>query len=101
MVLALALGASGLMGCGHAGERPPPREAPYETAAATAQPAPRAEVQEGNATWYGRALAGHHTASGERFDPSKMTAAHRTLPLGTWVEVLRVDTGQSVRVRRR
>jgi rare lipoprotein A len=38
-------------------------------------------------------------AGGERFDPSRMTAAHRTLPFNTWVEVTRVDTGQSVRVR--
>ena len=53
----------------------------------------------GYATWYGGALAGHLTASGERFDPSQMTAAHRKLPFGTWVEVTRVDTGQSVRVR--
>jgi rare lipoprotein A len=60
---------------------------------------PRADVQTGNATWYGAALAGRTTASGERFDPGKLTAAHRTLPFGTWVEVTRVDTGQSVRVR--
>ncbi len=59
----------------------------------------RVESQEGYATWYGGALAGHLTASGERFDPSQMTAAHRTLPFGTWVEVTRLDTGQSVRVR--
>jgi rare lipoprotein A len=55
--------------------------------------------QAGMATWYGDALAGHKTASGERFDPSAMTAAHRTLPIGTWVEVTRVDTGKRVRVR--
>jgi rare lipoprotein A len=55
--------------------------------------------QVGMATWYGDALAGHKTASGERFDPRAMTAAHRTLPIGTWVEVTRVDTGKRVRVR--
>jgi rare lipoprotein A len=55
--------------------------------------------QTGLATWYGDSLAGHKTASGERFDPSAMTAAHRTLPLGTWVEVVRTDTGKRVRVR--
>lgn len=55
--------------------------------------------QVGHATWYGAALAGHRTASGERFDPSQMTAAHKTLKLGTWVEVRRTDTGQRVRVR--
>ena len=54
---------------------------------------------EGLATWYGKELAGHKTANGERFDPSAMTAAHRTLKFGTWVDVTRVDTGQSVRVR--
>lgn len=55
--------------------------------------------QVGYATWYGKALAGRKTASGERFDPDKMTAAHRTLPFGTLVEVRRVDTGRSVVVR--
>jgi rare lipoprotein A len=53
----------------------------------------------GIATWYGREFAGKRTASGERFDPDAMTAAHRKLPFGTWVEVRRPDTGRSVRVR--
>ena len=85
--------------CGHEGERPPPREPPYETAAAPAVQSERGEAQVGYATWYGQALAGHKTTSGERFDPSKLTAAHRTLPLGTWVEVTRIDTGKAVEVR--
>lgn len=55
--------------------------------------------QVGLATWYGGAFAGKKTASGERFDPEKLTAAHRKLPFGTWVEVRRVDTGRTVRVR--
>ena len=75
------------------------REPAYETAADSREPEPRAETQIGYATWYGAALAGRSTASGERFDPSKMTAASRTLPFGTWVDVARMDTGQSVRVR--
>lgn len=54
---------------------------------------------EGTATWYGKEFAGRKTASGERFDPSAMTAAHRTLRFGTWVEVTRVDDGRAVRVR--
>jgi len=58
-----------------------------------------AEVQDGYATWYGARFAGHKTASGALFDPRGLTAAHRTLPFGTWVEVTRVDTGESVRVR--
>jgi len=73
--------------------------APAAALSGSYEPAPRDEVQVGFATWYGAALAGHRTASGERFDPSQMTAAHRTLPLGTWVEVRRVDTGDRVRVR--
>ncbi len=53
----------------------------------------------GGATWYGEKFDGKKTASGERFDVRAMTAAHRTLPFGTWVEVRRVDTGSSIRVR--
>jgi rare lipoprotein A (peptidoglycan hydrolase) len=56
-------------------------------------------AQVGLASWYGKSLAGHKTSSGEPFDPNAMTAAHRKLKLGTWVEVRRVDTGTTVRVR--
>jgi len=91
-------------GCVHRAESGPEPRSPPTTFEGTFAPRTtraevRVEVQEGYATWYGAALAGHKTASGERFDPGKLTAAHRTLPLGTWVEVTRVDTGQSVRVR--
>lgn len=96
-VAAVAAGGA-VAGCAH-GEAVPSREPAYETAAVTGEPQPRSEVLIGYATWYGAALAGHTTASGERFDPSKMTAAHRSLPFGTWVDVTRVDTGQTVRVR--
>ncbi len=68
-------------------------------AVAPGAPPGGAPDQVGLATWYGDALAGHRTASGEPFDPRAMTAAHRTLPLGTWVLVTRPDTGQTVRVR--
>jgi rare lipoprotein A len=96
-VTVVATGAA-VVACAHR-EEVPSREPAYETAAVSGEPAPRNEVQVGYATWYGAALAGHMTASGERFDPSKMTAAHRSLPFGTWVDVTRVDTGQTVRVR--
>jgi rare lipoprotein A len=55
--------------------------------------------QVGLATWYGEKFEGKPTANGERFDVRGMTAAHLTLPFGTWVEVRRPDTGRSVRVR--
>ena len=54
--------------------------------------------QSGKASWYGRELAGHPTASGEPFRPGKRTAAHRSLPFGTVLLVRRVDTGAQVRV---
>ena len=54
-------------------------------------------VGGGMASWYGAELAGHRTASGERFNPSELTAAHRTLPLGTRVRV--TYQGESVVVR--
>jgi rare lipoprotein A (peptidoglycan hydrolase) len=98
LFVAGAVPAIALCGCAREGARPP-SEPPQEFIAVPSTPPPRAEVQSGNATWYGGSLAGHHTASGEIFDPRRMTAAHRTLPFGTWVEVTCVDTGQSVRVR--
>lgn len=53
----------------------------------------------GLASWYGKELTGRRTANGERFDPRLFTAAHKQLPFGTWVEVRRLDTGRTVRVR--
>jgi peptidoglycan lytic transglycosylase len=51
------------------------------------------------ATWYGHELAGNRTASGERFNPSGMTAAHRSLPFGTCLKVGNPKTGRTVTVR--
>jgi rare lipoprotein A len=51
------------------------------------------------ATWYGSELAGHRTASGERFNPNGLTAAHRSLPLGSCLRVGNPKTGRSVVVR--
>jgi len=56
-------------------------------------------VQRGMATFYGREQHGGPTASGERFDMRKMTAAHRTLPFGTRVRVTNTRNGRSVEVR--
>jgi rare lipoprotein A len=58
---------------------------------------PRAKV--GQASWYGHEFAKRRTASGERFDPTKMTGAHRTLPLGTVVRVTNLRNGRSVLVK--
>jgi rare lipoprotein A len=51
------------------------------------------------ATYYGQEFAGHRTASGERFNPGAMTAAHRSLRFGTQVRVTNTRNGRSVIVR--
>ena len=56
-------------------------------------------IGQGMASYYGRELAGNRTASGERFNPNDLTAAHRTLPLGTRLRVTNVANGRSVIVR--
>ena len=56
-------------------------------------------VQEGIASWYGPKFQGRPTASGEIFDMHRMTAAHRTLPLGARVRVINLENGRSVVVR--
>jgi rare lipoprotein A len=43
------------------------------------------------ASYYSPRLAGHRTANGDRYDPSKFTAAHPAIPLGTYVQVTRTD----------
>lgn len=51
---------------------------------------------EGKASYYADSLAGNPTASGEPYDPSALTAAHRTLEFGTRVRVTYPKTGKSV-----
>lgn len=78
-----ALGAG--IGCGSA-NRPEPKHGTSGTSG----------VQRGYATYYDEAQM---TASGERFNPNALTAAHRTLPLGTHVRVTNQQNGRSVEVR--
>lgn len=56
-------------------------------------------VLAGKATYYSDSLAGNHTANGEIYDPSRLTAASRDLPFGSVVRVIRRDTGAHVTVR--
>lgn len=56
-------------------------------------------TQFGYASWYGEYFNGRKTANGEVFNMNKLTAAHRTLPLGTKVLVTNLDTGRSVTVK--
>ena len=56
-------------------------------------------AQEGMASWYGPGFAGRTTSNGEVFDPGQLTAAHRTLPFGTRVQVTNLENGSSIEVR--
>jgi rare lipoprotein A len=59
---------------------------------------PSTRELRGWASWYGPGFAGRPTASGERFLPQALTAAHRSLPLGTRAQVTNLETGQQVEV---
>ncbi|MGF1543154.1 MAG: septal ring lytic transglycosylase RlpA family protein [Parvularculaceae bacterium] len=82
-------------------------DAPAPTAPAPADPAPSAASSAhdaskpyecGKASYYADSLAGNATASGEAYEPGALTAAHKKLPFGTTVRVVRADTGGEVTV---
>ena len=56
------------------------------------------KVIRGQASWYGPGFHGKKTASGEIFDQSRLTAAHKTLPLGTKAKVTNLENGNTVEV---
>lgn len=75
---------------------------PGAAVAAVAAPEPELPVgwrQRGEASWYGPNFAGRPTANGEIFDPSRLTAAHPSLPFDTRVRVTSLENGRSVVVR--
>ncbi|MBE1525869.1 rare lipoprotein A [Sphingopyxis sp. OAS728] len=73
---------------------------PYTIAGVTYTPADIPDYDDvGYASWYGEELGGKPTANGEIFDPAAISAAHRTLPLPSYVEVTALDTGRTILVR--
>ena len=62
-------------------------------------PSARGFTQRGIASWYGPKFHGRRTSSGETYDMYKMTAAHKTLPLPTYVAVRNLATGREIVVR--
>ena len=73
---------------------------PYTVAGVTYTPADIPDYDDvGYASWYGEELGGKPTANGETFNPDGITAAHRTLPLPSYVEVTALDTGRTILVR--
>jgi len=71
----------------------------YGCATTAPQPETEPESLHGMASWYGEEFAGRTTANGEIFDPALLTAAHRTFPFGTILEIMNPKTRQSVWVR--
>jgi rare lipoprotein A len=73
---------------------------PYSVGGVTYTPADIPDYDDvGYASWYGEELAGQPTANGEIFDPAGISAAHKTLPLPSYVEVTALDTGRTILVR--
>lgn len=73
---------------------------PYTIGGTTYTPSDIADYDDvGYASWYGEELMGRSTANGEIFDPAGVSAAHKTLPLPSYVEVTALDTGRTILVR--
>src|SRR3954451_24953758 len=66
---------------------------------APATPARLGSIETGIASWYGVPYHGRRSASGEVYDMHQRTAAHRSLPFETWVEVTNLANGRNVAVR--
>ncbi len=81
--------------------RPPAYTKPYKINGRHYHPlkSARGFSQRGLASWYGRDFHGRRTANGEIYNMYAMTAAHKTLPLGTWVRVYNLRNKRQVVVR--
>ena len=73
---------------------------PYQVDGVWYYPRPDYTYREtGIASWYGPGFHGKQTANGERYDQNALTAAHRTLPMPSIVQVTNLDNGRSIKVR--
>jgi rare lipoprotein A len=107
-LFAVLLIAAGLTACAARREpppQPPPTPSgypkPYRVFGTWYHPLPHARdfVQEGVASWYGREFHGRKTSNGEIYDMYGLTAAHKTLPMGTFVRVENLSNGRSLDLR--
>jgi len=94
-----------IIGCASTYNPPPKQPAgypkPYKVLGKWYQPLPHAKgfQQRGIASWYGKDFHGKKTSNGETYDMYAMTAAHKTLPLGTYVLVRNLENNRKVEVR--
>lgn len=73
---------------------------PYTVGGVTYTPVDKPNYDEvGFASWYGEEVSGNDTANGEAFNPAGVSAAHKTLPLPSYVEITALDTGRTILVR--
>jgi rare lipoprotein A len=92
-----------VLGCSKA--KPPPKPTgypkPYRVGNTWYQPLPHARgfTQSGIASWYGKKFHGRKTSNGEIYDMYAMTAAHKTLPFGTYVRVHNLNNNKKIEVR--
>lgn len=77
----------------------PNHPVPRDSSKSRASQSQSRPYQIGKASWYGKQFHGRATASGEDFDMFELTAAHRQLPLGTYVKVTNLRNGKWVIVR--
>lgn len=78
---------------------PPTPSATLHAPRASSTPPQIPAAETGLASWYGHPYHGRAAANGEIYDMEKLTAAHRTLPFGSWVRVTNVTNAKSVDVR--
>jgi rare lipoprotein A len=76
-----------------------PKVSKANTPSGRAKSSPSQPYQVGIASWYGKQFHGKTTANGESFDMFELTAAHRELPLGTFVKVTNLRNGKWIIVR--
>lgn len=83
------------------GQKTPATQKPYKINGIQYTPLANADgfVQTGLASWYGKQFHGRKTANGEIYNMYAMTAAHKTLPLGTWVSVDNLENNRKIVVR--
>ncbi|QIJ72870.1 septal ring lytic transglycosylase RlpA family protein [Thermosulfuriphilus ammonigenes] len=83
------------------GPKPPATQRPYTVNGKTYYPLPSSKgfVEEGLASWYGPGFHGRRTANGERYDMYQFTAAHKVLPMNTYVLVTNLENGRQTIVR--
>ncbi len=83
------------------GKPGPATQRPYSVEGRTYRPIPTAKgfTETGDASWYGPGFDGKRTSNGELYDMNQMTAAHKILPMNTWVKVVNLKNGKTAVVR--